>query len=76
MATELDNRVDNRRRVWLIATSVAGGIAGVSTLIPFIDSFAPPASATAAGAPAHADISNLQPGSMMTVAWRGNLYLS
>ena len=25
MATELDNRVDNRRRVWLIATSVAGG---------------------------------------------------
>ncbi|WP_042298535.1 ubiquinol-cytochrome c reductase iron-sulfur subunit [Paraburkholderia bannensis] len=71
MATELDNRVDNRRRVWLIATSVAGGIAGVTTLIPFIDSFAPPASATAAGAPVHADISNLRPGSMMTVAWRG-----
>lgn len=71
MKATLDEPVDPQRRVWLIATSTAGGIAGVATLIPFIDSFAPPASAKDAGAPVHADLTNLVPGSMMTVAWRG-----
>ena len=63
--------LDETRRRWLIATSVAGGIAGVATAIPFVDSFRPSASALAAGAPVKVDISGLLPGDMLTVAWRG-----
>jgi len=65
------DRPDENRRKWLIATSVAGGIAGVATLVPFVDSFAPSTKARAAGAPVTADIGRLEPGDMMTVAWRG-----
>lgn len=63
--------LDDSRRRWLIATSVAGGIAGVVALVPFVDSFAPSEKARAAGAPVAVDISQLMPGEMMTVAWRG-----
>ncbi|RKE25253.1 ubiquinol-cytochrome c reductase iron-sulfur subunit [Paraburkholderia sp. BL23I1N1] len=63
--------VDGSRRKWVIATSVAGGIAGVATLVPFVDSFAPSEKARAAGAPVAVDISTLGPGEMVTVAWRG-----
>ncbi|NIE67348.1 ubiquinol-cytochrome c reductase iron-sulfur subunit [Burkholderia sp. Ax-1719] len=66
-----NDRVDGSRRTWLIATSVAGGIGGVATVVPFVGSFAPSEKARAAGAPVEADISGLEPGSMMTVAWRG-----
>lgn len=65
------DRLDDSRRKWLIATSVAGGIAGVATLVPFVESFAPSDKARAAGAPVTADINSLGPGEMMTVAWRG-----
>jgi ubiquinol-cytochrome c reductase iron-sulfur subunit len=65
------DRMDSSRRKWLIATSVAGGIAGVATLVPFVESFAPSDKVKAAGAPVTADISTLGPGEMMTVAWRG-----
>jgi ubiquinol-cytochrome c reductase iron-sulfur subunit len=71
MNVVLDEPIDERRRRWLIATSVAGGIAGVGLATPFVDSFAPPESAMAAGAPVSADITTLAPGGMMTVAWRG-----
>lgn len=63
--------LDIDRRKWLIATSIAGGAGGVAALVPFVDSFAPSAKARAAGAPVMADISRLQPGDMMTIAWRG-----
>ena len=66
-----DTPVDARRRRWLIATSAAGGIGAVALATPFVDSFAPPESARAAGAPVNTDTSQLLPGSMMTVAWRG-----
>ncbi|WP_322015290.1 ubiquinol-cytochrome c reductase iron-sulfur subunit [Paraburkholderia sp. J12] len=66
-----NDRVDGSRRTWLIATSVAGGIGGVATVVPFVASFAPSEKARAAGAPVAVDITNLEPGSMMTVAWRG-----
>lgn len=71
MKVNPDLAFDERRRMWLIATSVAGGIGGVAALVPFVDSFAPSASARAAGAPVDANIDKLMPGSMMTVAWRG-----
>ncbi|HEV3427773.1 MAG TPA: ubiquinol-cytochrome c reductase iron-sulfur subunit [Paraburkholderia sp.] len=66
-----NDRVDGSRRTWLIATSVAGGIGGVATVVPFVGSFAPSEKARAAGAPVEVDITGLEPGSMMTVAWRG-----
>ena len=71
MRDKEDERVDNSRRTWLIATTVAGGIGGVATVVPFVSSFAPSEKAKAAGAPVEVDISNLKPGDMMTVAWRG-----
>ncbi|KNH07054.1 Ubiquinol-cytochrome C reductase iron-sulfur subunit [Candidatus Burkholderia brachyanthoides] len=66
-----EKRVDGGRRTWLIATTVAGGVGGVATVVPFVSSFAPSAKAKAAGAPIEVDISGLKPGEMMTVAWRG-----
>ncbi|CAG9215402.1 Ubiquinol-cytochrome c reductase iron-sulfur subunit [Paraburkholderia tropica] len=71
MRDKENDRVDGSRRTWLIATSVAGGIGGVATVVPFVGSFAPSEKARAAGAPVEVDISGLQPGSLMTVAWRG-----
>lgn len=66
-----DDKVDCGRRRLLVATSVAGGVAGVAAVIPFVSTFAPSERAKAAGAPVEADISKLAPGEMMTVEWRG-----
>lgn len=71
MRDQEDKRVVGGRRNWLIATSVAGGVGGVVTLVPFVGSFAPSERAKAAGAPVTVDIERLKPGEMMTVAWRG-----
>jgi ubiquinol-cytochrome c reductase iron-sulfur subunit len=66
-----DDKVDCGRRRLLIATSVAGGVAGVAAAIPFVSSFAPSERAKSVGAPVEVDISKLGPGEMMTVEWRG-----
>lgn len=66
-----DDKVDCGRRRLLVATSVAGGVAGVAAAIPFVSTFAPSERAKSAGAPVEVDISKLQPGEMMTVEWRG-----
>jgi ubiquinol-cytochrome c reductase iron-sulfur subunit len=71
MRDKEDERVDGSRRNWLVATTVAGGVGGVAVVVPFVSSFAPSERAKAAGAPVDVDISNLKPGDMMTVAWRG-----
>lgn len=71
MRDKEEKRVDSGRRTWLIATSVAGGVGGVATVIPFAASLAPSAKAKAAGAPVEVDISGLKPGEMVTVPWRG-----
>jgi ubiquinol-cytochrome c reductase iron-sulfur subunit len=71
MQVQEDERVDGSRRSWLIATSVACGVGGVAGAIPFAGSLAPSERAKAAGAPVEVDISNLKPGGVMTVAWRG-----
>ncbi|MBI4757243.1 MAG: ubiquinol-cytochrome c reductase iron-sulfur subunit [Betaproteobacteria bacterium] len=63
--------MDPERRRLLIATSALGAAAGVAVAIPLIASMAPSARARAAGAPVEVDISNLAPGEMMTVEWRG-----
>jgi len=66
-----DDKVDCGRRRLLVATSVAGGVAGVAAAIPFVSTFAPSERAKSAGAPVEVDISKLSPGQMMTVEWRG-----
>ena len=66
-----DNAVDCGRRRLLVATSVAGGVAGVAAVVPFVSSFAPSERAKSAGAPVEVDVGKLAPGEMMTVEWRG-----
>ena len=66
-----DQQVDQGKRTWLIATSCAGAVGGVSVAVPFVSTFAPSERAKAAGAPVEADISALKPGEKMTVEWRG-----
>ncbi|MHA6904126.1 ubiquinol-cytochrome c reductase iron-sulfur subunit [Ralstonia syzygii subsp. celebesensis] len=63
--------VDKGRRNLLIATSVAGGVGGVAVAAPFVCTFAPSEKARAAGAPVEADVSDLAPGQMKVVEWRG-----
>lgn len=60
-----------RRRFLVGATSVVGAVGAVGVATPFVASWQPSARARAAGAPARADISRLEPGQQMTVEWRG-----
>jgi len=62
---------DPSRRFWITTACAMGGVAGVATAVPFVSTFAPSAKARAAGAPVEVDISNIAPGQMMTVEWRG-----
>ena len=62
---------DKTRRNLVLATSVAGGIAGLGAAVPFVASMLPSERARAAGAPVEVDISSLAPGQMEIVEWRG-----
>lgn len=66
-----DNVDEKRRRLLLIATSAAAGVAGAGVAVPFLASWAPSARALAAGAPVEAEISAIEPGQQITVEWRG-----
>ncbi|MBY0445053.1 MAG: ubiquinol-cytochrome c reductase iron-sulfur subunit [Burkholderiales bacterium] len=67
-----DQQVDNsKRRFLLIATGVAGAVAGAGVATPFIASFFPSERAKAAGAPVELDISKLELGQQVTTEWRG-----
>ncbi|MBK1645573.1 ubiquinol-cytochrome c reductase iron-sulfur subunit [Thiocapsa imhoffii] len=60
-----------RRRVLVAATSVVGAVGAGFAFVPFIESMNPSAKARAAGAPVEADISQLEPGAMLRLKWRG-----
>lgn len=60
-----------RRRVLVAATTALGGIGVAAATAPFIGSMLPSERAKAAGAPVEADISNIEPGALLTVAWQG-----
>ncbi|HXZ50306.1 MAG TPA: ubiquinol-cytochrome c reductase iron-sulfur subunit [Usitatibacter sp.] len=62
---------EKRRRILIVATSVAGAAAGVGIAGPFVASWFPSARALAAGAPVQYDVSKIEPGQQITVAWRG-----
>ncbi len=64
--------VDKGRRRFLVAsTSALGAVGAVGAAVPFVASWNPSAKAKAAGAPAKADISKLEPGQQMVLEWRG-----
>lgn len=62
---------DPERRTWLLATSAAGSVAAVGTAVPLVSTLAPSERARALGAAVSVDVSDLAPGQMKTVEWRG-----
>ena len=66
-----EKQVDPGRRGLLVATAAAGGVVGLSTGAALVSTFQPSERAKAAGAPVEVDISDIAPGSMKTVEWRG-----
>ena len=64
-------KMDPTRRNLLIATSVAGGAAGLGAAVPFVASMIPSHRARAAGAPVEVDISRIAPGELAVIEWRG-----
>ncbi len=63
--------LDRDRRVWLTATSVAGGAGPVATAVPFVASMTPSERARALGAPVEFDVASVRSGELKTVEWRG-----
>jgi ubiquinol-cytochrome c reductase iron-sulfur subunit len=66
-----EKQVDTGRRNLLVATCAAGGVVGVSTAGVLVSTFQPSERAKAAGAPVEVDISDVKPGEMKVVEWRG-----
>ena len=64
--------VNSGRRTFLTAaTSAVAAVGAVGIFTPFVGSWNPSAKAKAAGAPVKADVSQLEPGQMVVVEWRG-----
>ena len=64
-------KVNKTRRNLVVATGVAGGVAGAGAAIPFVGSMFPSERAKAAGAPVEVDLSKIAPGEMAVIEWRG-----
>lgn len=64
--------INQGRRSLLVKASSVVGAAGVAAVAaPFLASWSPSARALAAGAPVEINISNVQPGQLIRVIWRG-----
>ena len=66
-----EKQVDTGRRGLLAATCAAGGVVGLATTGALVSTFQPSERAKAAGAPVEVDISDVAPGTMKVVEWRG-----
>jgi len=66
-----EKKIDNTRRNLIAATTAVAGAVGAGVAVPFAWSWWPSERAKAAGAPIEADISNLAPGELAVVEWRG-----
>jgi len=62
---------DADRRQLLMVTAGAAGIAAAATAVPFVASLAPSERARALGASVEVDVSDIPPGGLKTVEWRG-----
>ncbi len=66
--------VDLKKRRFLTATTAVVGAVGAGfAVVPFIANWNPSERAKALGAPEEADISQLQPGALLRVKWRGKV---
>lgn len=63
--------LSQEKRRTLGLTAVLGGLGGVAVAVPFVSTFTPSEKAKAAGAPVEVDLSEIGPGSMKVVEWRG-----
>ncbi|NDD67803.1 ubiquinol-cytochrome c reductase iron-sulfur subunit, partial [bacterium] len=61
----------SRRRFLTVATSVIGGIGAAYVATPFIRAWSPSQKTQAMGAPIEVDVSALEVGAQLTIAWRG-----
>ena len=61
----------NRRKFLTGTTAIIGGIGIAFASVPFVGSWLPSAKAKALGAPVEIDISQIEEGQKITVAWRG-----
>jgi ubiquinol-cytochrome c reductase iron-sulfur subunit len=61
----------SRRNLLVGLTTTVGAIGAVGIAVPFVGSWNPSAKAKAAGASVKYNISKVEPGSMVTVEWRG-----
>lgn len=66
-----EKQVDPSRRGLLVATAAAGGVVGLATAGALVSTFQPSERAKAAGAPVEVDISDVAPGTLKVVEWRG-----
>ncbi|HWK82475.1 MAG TPA: ubiquinol-cytochrome c reductase iron-sulfur subunit [Caldimonas sp.] len=66
-----DQKIDDGKRTWIIASGCAGAIGAGFVAVPFVSSFLPSERERAAGAPVEVDISGIKPGEKLTVEWRG-----
>jgi ubiquinol-cytochrome c reductase iron-sulfur subunit len=62
---------DAERRQILLITAGVAGVAAAATAVPFVASLAPSERARAMGASVEADITDIAPGGIKTVEWRG-----
>lgn len=62
---------DAERRKMVLLTGAVAGVAAAAVAVPFVSSFAPSERARASGASVEADISDILPGGIKTVEWRG-----
>ncbi|PPE74093.1 ubiquinol-cytochrome c reductase iron-sulfur subunit [Solimonas fluminis] len=61
----------DRRRFLTLSTTVVGGVGVAAAAWPFLASLKPSERAKALGAPVSVDITHLEAGQKLTVAWRG-----
>jgi len=73
LSFEITEKMSDRRRFLITATSVAGGVAGAAVATPFLLSMMPSERAKAAGAPIEVNISKVEPGQLLMVEWRGRV---
>lgn len=62
---------ERERRKWLLMTGALASVAAVTTAVPLLSSFEPSERARALGASVEVDISNITPGELKMVEWRG-----
>lgn len=62
---------ESRRTLLVGATAAVGAVGAGFVAVPFVQSWNPSEKAKAAGAPAKVDVSKIEPGAMLTAAWRG-----